>query len=206
MVEPNSATQRPALLHACVIYGTDDGHRRVVSEILTEGLAQGNQVRYFADATAPDQIRSWLQALSVDVEAAERSGALALSSADAVYFQADPFDPHAVIAAHRSRGRAVEAARWTGARICGEMSWALRGRPGSHRLMEYEALVNTISPALPTLGICLYDSRLFDGTTLLQVLQTHPYAMNNGQLVQNPFYLTADGVVLRCPDGSGAAS
>lgn len=206
MVEPNSSTGRPALLHACVIYGTDEGRQRVVSEILAVGLAQGNQVRYFADATAPDQIRSWLRDLHVDVPAAERSGALAFSSADTVYCPDESFDPYAVVAAHRTRERAAEDARWTGARICGEMSWALRGRPGSHRLVEYEALVNTLQPALPTLGICLYDSRLFDGTTLFRVLQTHPYVMNNGQLVQNPFYPTADELVpLREPGPAAPA-
>jgi hypothetical protein len=86
------------------------------------------------------------------------------------------------------------------------MSWALRGRPGSHRLVEYEALINTLHPALPTLGICLYDSRLFDGTTLFRVLQAHPYVMNNGQLVQNPFYPAADEAVPLGERGPAATS
>jgi hypothetical protein len=206
MLEPDHSTRRPALLHACVIYGTDEGRKRVVSEILSVGLAQGNQVRYFADTTAPDQIRSWLRELHVDVPAAERSGALAFASADAVYCEAERFDPHAVIAAHRTRDRAAEDARWTGARICGEMSWALRGRPGSHRLVEYEALINSLHPALPTLGICLYDSRLFDGATIFRVLQTHPYVMNNGQLVENPFYPTAHELELLRKGGPAATS
>ena len=72
------------------------------------------------------------------------------------------------------------------------MSWALRGIPGSEGLIEYEALINTISQTQPVTPICQYDARRFDGATLLNVLRVHPLMIVQGRIVHNPYYITPE--------------
>ena len=54
------------------------------------------------------------------------------------------------------------------------MTWALKGIPGSERILEYEALLGTIVAGFPHSGMCQYDARRFDGATLLNVLKSTP--------------------------------
>lgn len=79
-----------------------------------------------------------------------------------------------------------------GACASGEMSWALRGVPGSERLTEYEALINTIVREYPTTAVCQYDARRFDGATLFDVLAVHPMMIIRGQVVRNPCYVAPE--------------
>jgi hypothetical protein len=83
----------------------------------------------------------------------------------------------------------AKQAGYRGMRSCGEMSWAMRGIPGSDRFLEYETLINTVTSDFPFTGMCLYDARLFSGDILFKVLQVHPYMVARGQIVRNPFYL-----------------
>ena len=69
------------------------------------------------------------------------------------------------------------------------MTWALRCLSDSDRLMEYEALLNTVTDTFPHSGMCQYDARIFDGATLFKVLRVHPYMIVQGQIVNNPFYV-----------------
>lgn len=85
----------------------------------------------------------------------------------------------------------TKKAGYSGSRACGEMTWAFRGIPGSDRLLECEALINTITETFPHIGMCQYDARLFDGAMLFKVLQVHLYMIAQGQIVRNPYYLPA---------------
>ena len=87
---------------------------------------------------------------------------------------------------------AYERARGDGypaSRVTGEMSWALRGLPGSEHLMDYEARVNRVLETHPITAMCQYDANRFDGDTIFAALQVHPYMVMNGQLVKNPHYI-----------------
>jgi hypothetical protein len=69
------------------------------------------------------------------------------------------------------------------------MSWALRGIPGSERLIEYEALVNDVLVTHPVTAICQYDATRFDGASIFDVLKVHPMMVVHGLVVKNPYYV-----------------
>ena len=96
--------------------------------------------------------------------------------------------PQAVLDNMVARYAMAREAGYSGSRVCGEMTWALRGIPGSDRLLEYEIGINLVHDAFPHVGMCQYDARLFDGATLFKVLQVHPYMIAHGQIVWNPCY------------------
>lgn len=183
--------------HACLIFDSDDQRRRIVADYLAAGIAHREVVRYFDDATSPAAVRGWLAERGVDVAPAEASGAFGFVSAEAAYCPEARFEPERMIEANKRRYVDAERAGHAGTRVCGEMSWVLRGCEGSGRFLEYEALLNTVEVAFPHFGMCQYDARRFDGATLYRVLQVHPYMVAQGQIVRNPYYVKPEEFLAR---------
>jgi hypothetical protein len=146
-------------------------------------------VRYFADTTPPHDIRTWLLETGVDLLKAEEEGAFRISKAESAYCPSGQFTPQKMLENMASSYARARNAGYRGTRASGEMSWALRGIPGTDRIIEYEVRINTITEAFPHSGMCQYDARFFDGATLFKVLQVHPFMIAQGQLVKNPFYI-----------------
>lgn len=175
--------------HVCLIYDDERQRRKIISDYLSAGLMSGEQVRYFADTTSPQEIRAWLTERGVDWLQAEEEGAFGISKAESAYCSNGRFTPENMLEKMATSYAMAKNAGYRGTRASGEMSWALRCNPGTERLIEYEVRINTIAETFPHSGMCQYDARLFDGATLFKVLQVHPYMIANGQLVRNPFYI-----------------
>lgn len=179
----------PAGTHMCFIYDGEAERRSVMAKYLHSGLDAGEKVAYFADAE--DEARSWLADLGVDASA-EVYRNLQLAEASTVYTPDGHFDPDSMFTTLRRFRDALKDGDYSGARASGEMSWALRGVPGSERLVEYEAGLNHVLPECGITGICQYDVRRFDGATILDVLRVHPLMVVRGQVVENPYYMTPE--------------
>jgi hypothetical protein len=184
--------------HICLIYRTEDQRRWLLSRYLAAGLRQGEIVRYFTDTTPAESIRLWLQEDGIDVGDAEARGAFAVGPAAGAYCPDGTFDPQGMIDRISQRYEIAHRAGYAGTRNAGEMTWVYRGFPGSDLFLAYETLLNAVSSPYRHIGMCQYDSRVFDGATLFQVLQVHPFMAVEGQIVRNPYYRKPD-------DGSPAA-
>jgi hypothetical protein len=179
----------PECHHLCLIYDNEGQRRKTVSEYLAAGVQRGELVRYFADVTSPEEIRAWLLEAGIDLPKAEENGDFAIVKAENAYCPNGRFVPREALDRMVARYDMAKKAGYSGSRASGEMTWALRGIPGSDRLLEYEIRINTISETFPYVGMCQYDARLFDGATLFKVLRVHPFMVAQGQIVQNPFYV-----------------
>jgi hypothetical protein len=175
--------------HFCMIFEDDDQRRRVVSEYMAAGLRSGERVRFVADGTSRETVRRWLGERGIDPLAEEARGAFGILPADDAYCAGGRHDPEATIARIKQGYDAAQAGGFTGSRTCGEMSWVLKGLPGSERFLEYEMAINRIDVPFPHSGMCQYDARLFDGGTLFKVLRIHPFMVAEGQIVQNPYFV-----------------
>jgi hypothetical protein len=176
----------PGCHHVCLIYDNEEQRREVVSAYLAAGLKDGEIVRYFADTTAPEEIYAWLLEKGVELR---EDDSFRIVKAENSYCPSGSFVPEDVLANMRSRFAMAGQAGYSASRACGEMTWALRDIPGSNRLLEYENGLNMVQDAFPYVGMCQYDARLFDGATLFNVLQLHPYMIAHGRIVSNPFYI-----------------
>jgi hypothetical protein len=172
--------------HICLIYDDEAQRQKIVSEYLAAGLRHGEVVRYIVDTTSPEQVCAWLLELGVELP---EGGPFSVFTAESFYCANGRFEPQELIANMLPRYAQYQKAGYSGVRSSGEMSWTLKGLPGSERWLEYEVLLNTVGGAFPHSGMCQYDARLFDGATLFKVLQVHPYMITQGQIVRNPFYL-----------------
>lgn len=180
----------PGATHACYIFADDEEWGVVVAGFLAAGLARRERVSYFADADleAVAAGGARLKGLGIDVGAHTAAGALDLRGALDTYCPDGRFDPDRMLETLRSAYVEAQARAFAGSRLTGEMTWALRGLPGSERLVEYEARINTIMDACPGTILCQYDARRFDGATLFDMLSVHPAMMVRGQLMHNPYY------------------
>jgi len=179
----------PECHHICLIYDNEEQRRKIVSEYLAAGLKQGEFVGYFADMTPEEDLLAWLSETGVDFRKAEEDGAFGIIKAEAAYCPSGRFVPQEVLDRVVARYIMLKQTDYTGSRVTGEMTWALRGIPDSDRLLEYEVGLNRITDSFPHIGMCQYDARLFDGAMLFKVLQVHPYMIAQGKIVQNPYYI-----------------
>jgi len=175
--------------HLCIIYHTDAEHRAILTEYLQRGLDAGERVVYIVDARTAEDIRGYLRDAGVDVTAAEERKQLEFLTRDDAYMREGRFEPQGMIKLLREETERALDAGFAGLRVTGEMSWALRGLPGSERLIEYETLLNTFFPGSKATALCQYDARHFPPDILLDVLRTHPIAVVGTTLYENPYYI-----------------
>ncbi|HUX75038.1 MAG TPA: MEDS domain-containing protein [Anaerolineae bacterium] len=175
--------------HLCCIYETEEEHRSVVTSFLRQGLEQGEKVIYIVDTHTAATILGYLRDEGLDVESHLARGQLAVLTRDEAYMREGVFDPEGMIALLRDETEQALAEGYPALRVTGEMTWALRGLPGSKRLIEYEARLNEFFPGSQCLAICQYDRRRFDPAVLLEVLHTHPIAIIGTEVYDNFYYI-----------------
>ena len=175
--------------HLCCLYETEDEHRAILTPFIRSGLERGEKVLYIVDARTAEAVFSSLNEKGLDVSASLAAGQLAVADSRDTYTREGRFDPDRMLDLLQCEtARALEEG-YTALRLTGEMSWALRGLPGSDRLMEYEAKLNRFFPMNAAIGLCQYDMRRFDPAILLDVLATHPIAIVRSQGYDNMYYV-----------------
>jgi hypothetical protein len=178
--------------HMCLVFRDESERREIVSKFVQSGLLEGERVLYFADIVEPREVVDWLGTLDVDVSPALASQAFSVDAAAETYCPDGTFDPDRMCGKLKDAYSTAKTEGYPMARVTGEMSWALRGYPGSERLMEYEARINKVVQTHPITAMCQYDANKFDGDLIFKALQVHPYMVMNAQLVKNPYYVGAE--------------
>lgn len=179
----------PTGIHMCYIFNNEKERRLIVSRYLESGLLNHEKVAYFADVVTPAQLDSQLAAVGIDGGTVAEAGQLLAARADEAYCPDGVFTPERMMERLAEMYRSGIGQGYHGARIGSEMGWARRGRPGSERLIEYEALQNEAVERHPITLLCQYDANRFDGATLYDVLTVHPMVIMRGHLVHNPYYI-----------------
>jgi len=175
--------------HLCCLYASEGEHRAVLAPFMRQGLERHEKVLYIVDDHTAGQIIAYLSADGVEVKQYLQGGQLSVLSSDESYVHAGVFDPDRMIALLRSETERAAGQGYKALRVTGEMSWALKGLPGSERVVEYEAKLNTFFPGSDCLAICQYDRRKFDARVLLDVLATHPLAVVGTEVYDNFYYM-----------------
>ena len=176
----------PAGTHMCLIYSNEEDRRKIIGKFLESGIIGKEKVSYFADTMKPEEVYEWL--LNMGIELPKGDG-FSITVAEKTYCTHGEFVPERMLNTLKEYYEQSRKENYANARVSGEMSWALKGIPGSDRLMEYEALVNEVLVTHPVTAICQYDVNKFNGTTIFDVLKVHPMMIVHGQIVQNPYYM-----------------
>jgi len=176
--------------HVCCFYETAEKQRAVLMPFLREGLERGEKVVYILDVSRVEAILAYLRRDGVDIEPYLARGQMAFLTRDETYMQEGVFDPDKMIALLQAQTDQALAEGYPALRVTGETGWALRGLPGSERLIEYEAKVNESFTSSKCVALCQYDWRAFGPQLLMDVLSTHPIAVVNAMLYDNFYYMS----------------
>ncbi|MDP2796730.1 MAG: PAS domain S-box protein [Methanoregula sp.] len=187
--------------HACCIYDTDEEHRNIITSFLRRGLEQNEKVVYIADARDPRPIINYLKSDGVDVEHYQKKGQFTILTSSDTYLKRGVFDPDGMISIISYETQKALDEGYTALRATGEMSWALRGLPGSEWLMEYEDKSDTFSKGSKFLAICQYDRRCFSRERFHDVLAVHPFAIIGTSVCNNFYYVPPKERVKENPSG-----
>lgn len=183
--------------HLCCLYETEEQHRAVLTPFMRQGLERHEKMFYIVDARTAKTILGYLQDDGLDPQPYLASGQLAILTRHDAYMREGVFDPDRMIALLRAETEQALAKGYAALRVTGEMTWALRGLPGSERLIEYETKLNEFFPGSQCLAICQYDRRRFDPAVLLDVLRTHPVAVIGTEIYDTFYYIPPEELLGR---------
>lgn len=179
--------------HVCLVFRNETERRKVVASFVEDGLLHDQRVFYFADRATPHDVMQWLAEQNVAVSGNgsrdETSDRFFAERTDTIYHPSGAFVPEQMYERLRTTYNTCVEAGFQGARVTGEMSWALQPIDGRERLMEYEVGVNDVVKTHPVTAMCQYDANRFSGETIFQALRVHPHMIMNGQLVRNPYFV-----------------
>jgi PAS domain S-box-containing protein len=182
--------------HICLIYENSKDWKDAVIPFLKVGLERGEKCLYVVDSHTANQIHHFLKMEGIDVESVKQSGQFVILHESEAYTRDGSFDPDRMIALLISETEKALSEGYPALRITGEMTWVLKGHPGSEKLIEYEAKLNSdLFPKHPCVAICQYDRRRFDPEIIKGVILTHPIVIWGKQLYENIYYIPPEEVL-----------
>ena len=184
--------QFPAGTHMCLIYSNEEERKKIISKFLEGGNSSGEKVAYFADEMSPEQVKTWLNEMGVEIPPEDKKDSFSVTSTADTYYPDGTFKPESMLDNLKIFYKGAKDEGYLASRVSGEMSWTIKGIPGSDRLMEYESKVNDLLAEYPVTAICQYDVNKFDGSTIFLCLKVHPHMIVHGQIVKNPYYMKSE--------------
>ena len=175
--------------HLCCLYEREEEHRALLTPFLRQGLERREKILYIVDAHSAETVLNYLRDDGLEVEPYLKSGQLVILTVDDAYMRDEVFNPEGMIALLRTETERAQSEGYPTLRVTGEMTWVLRGLPGSERLIEYESKLNKFLHNSKCLAICQYDRRRFSSKVLLDVLSTHPIAIVGTEVYDNFYYI-----------------
>jgi len=182
----------PVSTHMCLIYNSEDERKDVISKYIHSGIIKGEKVAYLADNVTKTEIKTWLSDLGVDLQSPDVVTNFEILEAENVYCSDGYFSPDKMLDSLKIIQKDAMDKGYSCLRASGEMTWALKGIPGSEKLIEYESRLNNLVETHPFVALCQYDATKFDGKTIYNVLQVHPYMIVKGSILTNPYYVSPE--------------
>jgi len=178
--------------HLCQLYSSEDEHRIVLTPFLQHGLERGERVLYVTDFHIPAEILNYLRAAGLDADAYLARDQLRLLAVADAYMRDGAFDPARMIALLEQETTQALRDGFRALRVTGEMTWALRGLPGSDRLIEYEIALDRFFETHAALALCQYDRRRFSPVMLLRVIEVHPKVIVGTEVCDNFYFVPSE--------------
>ncbi len=179
--------------HACLIHDSpEDWPAEIIIPFLMVGLERGEKCLCSLEAYSADEARAHLHRGGLNVTALEESGQLLFYEKE-TYTQRLSFDPNRMIAVLIEEVQKAMDKGYRALRVTDGMAWALPGRPGSEKVLEYEAKLNRdFFPRYPCLALCQYHRGKFDAAIVKGALMTHPLVALDDQIYRNSYYISPD--------------
>jgi len=180
-------------LHICGLYETEAERDEIIFGFLQQGALENDLQLYCpTERTEENFIREFGNFCPDCNKHVHNPDLFTINSAKELYYPDGTFSP---ISMDKGLNEYFEASQKNGKRnirATAEMVWALEAIPGVEHLMAYESRLNYFIPGKPWISICMYNVTKFSGSTIMNVLRTHPFSISGGIITQNPFYQDPD--------------
>ena len=177
-------------VHIAGLYETVEERDEIIFGYLHEGCLQNDLQLYCpAERGKEDFVQKYSELCPDCSKSLEDENVFQINSAKELYYPDGRFSPSSM---DENLGEFYKNSQRNGKRnirATAEMVWALEAIPGIKDLMVYESRLNYFIENKPWISICLYNTTKFSGSIIMKVLQTHPYTISGGVIMENPFYI-----------------
>lgn len=161
--------------HLATYFESEEGRLRIAAPFLSDGLKLGQPCFLIASGEVLDR---YIEALEKEVPAelaeARRRGLFATAPAPGRTVE------EALAFWDEQIGRALSTFGQTLVRIVGDMACVKTAFATVQQMLIFERSVGGILKRFPTVALCQYDVREFDGPSLLEAIKAHPDASHLG--------------------------
>ncbi len=179
--------------HICGLYENQQERDEIIFGFLKQGYLTGDLQLYCPVERTPEEFyRDFGDYCPQCSNHLHDTSHFDLRSAKELYYPEGVFDPWYMDQSLAKYYACSQEKGKRNIRATAEMSWALEAIPGVEFLMAYEARLNYFIPGKPWISICMYDVTKFSGKAIMNVLRTHPFAINGGIITQNPYFVHPD--------------
>lgn len=180
-------------VHICGLYENDKERDEIIFGFLCQGFNTGDFLIHCAsEHPAEDFYHGFGKSCPACKHKMHDSDQLTFTTAQQLYYPNGKLDLNQMDEALENIFVGTQKNGKRNVRVTAEMDWAVEAIPGLDELMAYEARLNYFIPRKPWVSICMYNVNKFNGATIMNVLQTHPFVINGGVITQNPYYIHPD--------------
>ena len=186
---PFAGSQLGETRHVCAFFNSDDEKYRVLLPFIKDGFECGDKAVHVVNPDQrPDHLRR-LAAAGIDATAAQQSGQFELRTNTETYLREGRFDQDRMLEVFEELANNTAKAGFPLSRIVCHMDWAAEGHSHIDNLVEFESRVNNVWDRHDDAVICVYDLAKFGGSTVMDIMRTHPMIIIGGILQHNPFFV-----------------
>ncbi len=163
--------------HICYFYRRPAEQIAVAGPFVHIGLLRGERCLCVLPRVQADKLIGWLEGAGVEPQKELARGALVVSTPEETYLAGGSFNRRMMVRFLDAAMREALEAGFTGFRGTGDLSSVAHDSGACAQMPEYEALLDRYYPGKASVGICMYDSSLFEEAHLAKVLEAHRLAL-----------------------------
>lgn len=169
--------------HVAYFFRSNAERLAFVIPYISIGLQRNERCLYIAEDNSIPRIYRELQNIGVDVDEAQKRGALSVVTKRETYLRYGLFEPEKMISDLAAEVIHSLDRGFTGFRASGEMSWALDLPSALARLIEYEERLEAAWPA-EFGGVCQYDCTRFSAELIAKMKRIHKIYVEDNKIVR----------------------
>jgi MEDS: MEthanogen/methylotroph, DcmR Sensory domain len=189
---PFAGSQLGETRHVCAFFNSNDEAYRVLLPFIKGGFDCGDKAVHVVNPNQHQDHLRRLSAAGIDPAAARQSGQLELRTNAEAYLRDGRFDQDRMLEVFEQLASGNAMGGYPLSRIVCQMDWAAESRSHIDDLIEFESRVNAIWCRHDDAVICVYDLAKFGGSTVMDIMRTHPMVIIGGILQENPFFVPPD--------------
>jgi hypothetical protein len=165
--------ERSTSKHNCIFYGSEDALVEFLVPYFAEGLRKGE----YCFGAQPSRVRTRLlrrlQSSRLGIRSAVLRKALKINCLEDTYFSDGRFEPLAMMDTLKGALGVAQSGKFSGLRVAGDVSWAMRERKLFGQALYYEKLLDLYMPGKKMTTVCHYEASLCTPMDMGCLAQVH---------------------------------